>query len=161
MKLVRFGAAGQEKPGIVDAQGAIRDLSAHVKDFTGETRRVIAEQVGGGAEADAGVEMRAVGALDEFEVADDHLVRRHLGLQRGDVALELGLIEVGARTVVGEDRAGSAREFYQHPLVEDGLGVEGLHLGEGLEDGHVGIGEIHAPRQKPYRRTGILRLMSA
>ena len=36
MKLVRFGAAGHEKPGIVDAQGAIRDLSAHVKDFTGE-----------------------------------------------------------------------------------------------------------------------------
>ena len=37
MKLVRFGAAGKEKPGIVDAQGAIRDLSAHVKDISGET----------------------------------------------------------------------------------------------------------------------------
>ena len=37
MKLVRFGAPGAEKPGLVDAQGAIRDLSAHVKDFTGET----------------------------------------------------------------------------------------------------------------------------
>ena len=36
MKLVRFGAAGAEKPGIVDAQGVIRDLSAHVKDITGE-----------------------------------------------------------------------------------------------------------------------------
>ena len=35
MKLVRFGAAGSEKPGIVDAQGKIRDLSAHVSDFTG------------------------------------------------------------------------------------------------------------------------------
>lgn len=37
MKLVRFGAPGQERPGVVDAQGAIRDLSAHVKDITGET----------------------------------------------------------------------------------------------------------------------------
>jgi 2-keto-4-pentenoate hydratase/2-oxohepta-3-ene-1,7-dioic acid hydratase in catechol pathway len=37
MKLVRFGAPGAEKPGIVDAQGAIRDLSAHVADITGET----------------------------------------------------------------------------------------------------------------------------
>lgn len=35
MKLVRFGEAGTEKPGIVDAQGKIRDLSAHVPDFTG------------------------------------------------------------------------------------------------------------------------------
>jgi 2-keto-4-pentenoate hydratase/2-oxohepta-3-ene-1,7-dioic acid hydratase in catechol pathway len=35
MKLVRFGAPGAEKPGIVDAQGAIRDVSAHVRDFDG------------------------------------------------------------------------------------------------------------------------------
>lgn len=35
MKLVRFGAAGAEKPGIIDAAGAIRDVSAHVPDFTG------------------------------------------------------------------------------------------------------------------------------
>ena len=37
MKLVRFGAPGAERPGIVDAQGALRDLSAHVTDLTGET----------------------------------------------------------------------------------------------------------------------------
>jgi 2-keto-4-pentenoate hydratase/2-oxohepta-3-ene-1,7-dioic acid hydratase in catechol pathway len=36
MKLVRFGAAGQEKPGIIDAAGAVRDLSGHAKDFVGE-----------------------------------------------------------------------------------------------------------------------------
>jgi 2-keto-4-pentenoate hydratase/2-oxohepta-3-ene-1,7-dioic acid hydratase in catechol pathway len=35
MKLVRFGAAGREKPGIVDAQGHIRDLSKVVKDIDG------------------------------------------------------------------------------------------------------------------------------
>ncbi|MEO1265464.1 MAG: fumarylacetoacetate hydrolase family protein [Pseudomonadota bacterium] len=36
MKLVRFGPAGQEKPGLVDAAGAIRDLSGHVADITGD-----------------------------------------------------------------------------------------------------------------------------
>lgn len=33
MKLVRFGEAGAEKPGIVDGAGRIRDLSGHVKDI--------------------------------------------------------------------------------------------------------------------------------
>jgi hypothetical protein len=37
MKLVRFGAAGAEKPGLVDAKGAIRDLSGHVKDINGDS----------------------------------------------------------------------------------------------------------------------------
>ncbi len=37
MKLVRFGSAGQEKPGLVDAEGNIRDLSQHVPEITGET----------------------------------------------------------------------------------------------------------------------------
>ena len=37
MKLLRFGPAGQEKPGLVDATGTIRDLSGHVDDITGAT----------------------------------------------------------------------------------------------------------------------------
>ncbi|MFC1459632.1 fumarylacetoacetate hydrolase family protein [Microvirga arabica] len=37
MKLVRFGEAGQEKPGLVDAQGQVRDLSGLVPDITGAT----------------------------------------------------------------------------------------------------------------------------
>jgi 2-keto-4-pentenoate hydratase/2-oxohepta-3-ene-1,7-dioic acid hydratase in catechol pathway len=36
MKLVRFGAPGAEKPGLVDAGGTIRDLSGHVPDITGD-----------------------------------------------------------------------------------------------------------------------------
>jgi 2,4-didehydro-3-deoxy-L-rhamnonate hydrolase len=36
MKLVRFGAVGAEKPGLVDAAGVVRDLSGHVKDISGE-----------------------------------------------------------------------------------------------------------------------------
>ncbi len=37
MKLVRYGAIGQEKPGLLDASGRIRDLSAVVKDISGDT----------------------------------------------------------------------------------------------------------------------------
>ena len=37
MKLVRYGEAGREKPGIVDASGAIRDLSGLIDDFAGPT----------------------------------------------------------------------------------------------------------------------------
>ena len=35
MKLVRFGPAGAEKPGLVDADGALRDASALVRDIDG------------------------------------------------------------------------------------------------------------------------------
>ena len=37
MKLVRYGTTGQEKPGMIDADGTLRDLSAHVADITGAT----------------------------------------------------------------------------------------------------------------------------
>src|ERR1051325_9400756 len=37
MKLVRYGASGKEKPGIIGKDGRIRDLSKVVKDITGET----------------------------------------------------------------------------------------------------------------------------
>ncbi|SMG31765.1 ureidoglycolate lyase [Paracoccus sp. J56] len=36
MKLLRYGPAGQEKPGLLDAEGRIRDLSAHIADISGE-----------------------------------------------------------------------------------------------------------------------------
>lgn len=36
MKLLRYGPKGQEKPGILDADGKVRDLSAHVSDIAGE-----------------------------------------------------------------------------------------------------------------------------
>jgi 2-keto-4-pentenoate hydratase/2-oxohepta-3-ene-1,7-dioic acid hydratase in catechol pathway len=36
MKLVRFGAAGAEKPGMIDADGNIRDLSGVVTDIAGD-----------------------------------------------------------------------------------------------------------------------------
>jgi 2-keto-4-pentenoate hydratase/2-oxohepta-3-ene-1,7-dioic acid hydratase in catechol pathway len=35
MKFLRYGAPGAEKPGLLDADGKIRDLSAHVTDLSG------------------------------------------------------------------------------------------------------------------------------
>ena len=37
MKLLRFGPKGKEKPGLLDAQGKIRDLSGVIADISGET----------------------------------------------------------------------------------------------------------------------------
>ena len=37
MKLVRYGPAGKEKPGLIDAEGVLRDLSRKVKDIDGAT----------------------------------------------------------------------------------------------------------------------------
>jgi 2-keto-4-pentenoate hydratase/2-oxohepta-3-ene-1,7-dioic acid hydratase in catechol pathway len=35
LKLLRYGPKGQERPGLLDAEGRIRDLSDHVKDIAG------------------------------------------------------------------------------------------------------------------------------
>ncbi len=37
MKLVRYGPAGKEKPGLIDENGKLRDLSRKVKDINGAT----------------------------------------------------------------------------------------------------------------------------
>jgi 2,4-diketo-3-deoxy-L-fuconate hydrolase len=37
MKLVRFGAPGKEKPGVIDGEGKLRDLSAVIDDINGAT----------------------------------------------------------------------------------------------------------------------------
>lgn len=37
MKLVRYGFAGSEAPGLIDSTGTLRDLSGHVDDITGAT----------------------------------------------------------------------------------------------------------------------------
>lgn len=36
MKLVRYGAPGAERPGLLDANGQVRDLTAHVDDIAGD-----------------------------------------------------------------------------------------------------------------------------
>src|ERR1700693_5421782 len=37
MKLVRYGPAGREKPGLIDTNGQLRDLSRKVKDIDAKT----------------------------------------------------------------------------------------------------------------------------
>lgn len=37
MKLLRYGPPGEEKPGLLDADGDLRDLSRHVADISGDT----------------------------------------------------------------------------------------------------------------------------
>ena len=37
MKLLRFGPAGSERPGMLDAEGRVRDLSGVIADLTGAT----------------------------------------------------------------------------------------------------------------------------
>src|SRR5450631_1519738 len=37
MKLLRYGRFGQERPGMLDEEGVIRDLSGHVADIAAET----------------------------------------------------------------------------------------------------------------------------
>jgi 2-keto-4-pentenoate hydratase/2-oxohepta-3-ene-1,7-dioic acid hydratase in catechol pathway len=37
MKLLRYGPVGKEKPGLLDSEGKIRDLSAVIPDINGET----------------------------------------------------------------------------------------------------------------------------
>ncbi|MCT4705513.1 fumarylacetoacetate hydrolase family protein [Enterobacteriaceae bacterium H16N7] len=39
MKLLRYGHAGSERPGLLDNNGKLRDLSAHVDDISGEFLR--------------------------------------------------------------------------------------------------------------------------
>ncbi|MCA3629215.1 MAG: fumarylacetoacetate hydrolase family protein [Methylobacterium sp.] len=45
MKLVRFGRAGREKPGLVDSDGKIRDISEHVPELSGSalSRKALAK----------------------------------------------------------------------------------------------------------------------
>ena len=37
MKLIRFGEKGEERPGVLDAEGRIRDVSSVVPDFSPDT----------------------------------------------------------------------------------------------------------------------------
>ena len=88
MKLLRFGPKGQEKPGIVDAEGQVRDLSSVVED------------IGGEALSDAGLAQIAAADLTALPVVE---VERYgpcvagvgkflcIGLNYSDHAAEAGL----------------------------------------------------------------------
>lgn len=87
MKLVRFGPRDAEKPGIVTASGAIKDVSAQVADydhafFSGgglEQLRGLAERADALPDAPAGVRIGAPVARPRTVFAIDGL-----GSQRGE-----------------------------------------------------------------------------
>lgn len=88
MKLLRFGEIGQEKPGILDANGTIRDLSAHVDDWTGNNlsdaslAKIAEIDLSGLPEVDGSVRLGAcVGNIGKFMC---------IGLNYSDHAAETG-----------------------------------------------------------------------
>lgn len=96
MKLVRFGAKGQEKPGVVDADGRIRDLSGIVADIDGhvlahELDKIRAADWRTLPEVPAGTRLGAcVGKVGKFVC---------IGLNYSDHAAETGA-EVPAEPVI-------------------------------------------------------------
>ena len=73
MKLLRYGPAGQEKPGLLDRDGKIRDLSGAVRDIDGETlapasldrlRRLDPSDLAAGARQPAARPVRRAGVED-------------------------------------------------------------------------------------------------
>ncbi|MFK5981027.1 MAG: fumarylacetoacetate hydrolase family protein [Rhizobiaceae bacterium] len=88
MKLLRFGDVGQEKPGILDDNGTIRDLSAHVDDWTGDNlsdaslAKIAAIDLSGLPEVDGSVRLGAcVANIGKFMC---------IGLNYSDHAAETG-----------------------------------------------------------------------
>ena len=90
MKLVRFGPRGQEKPGLVTADGRIKDVSAHVRDydhafFSGgglESLRAVASKVDSLPDAASGARLGAPVARPRNVFA--------IGLNYSDHAKETG-----------------------------------------------------------------------
>lgn len=85
--LVRYGPAGAEKPGLIDDQGRIRDLSSYIEDITPETL------------SDAGMT-----ALGEIEAED-------LPLVQGNPRLGVPLTGIGKIIAIGFNYVNHAAEM--------------------------------------------------
>lgn len=94
MKLLRFGPLGQEKPGLLDGQGTLRDLSGVVADIAGEVL------------GDAGLARLA--ALDPST----------LPAVGGDPRIGACVGEVGKMICVGLNYADHAKETGKEPPAE-------------------------------------------
>jgi 2-keto-4-pentenoate hydratase/2-oxohepta-3-ene-1,7-dioic acid hydratase in catechol pathway len=97
MKLIRYGAAGAEKPGMLDADGVLRDLSAHVEDITGD---VLSEE-----------------ALDKLRAIDP----ASLPVVEGDPRIGPCVGNIGKFMCIGLNYADHAEEtgnpFPKHPVL--------------------------------------------
>lgn len=88
MKLLRFGPRGHEKPGLLDDQGIIRDLSAHINDLAGD--HLSRDQLAGLAELDP-ASLPAVDASERLGPCVGHVGKFIcIGLNYSDHAAETG-----------------------------------------------------------------------
>lgn len=94
MKLLRFGPKGAEKPGMLDAEGRIRDLSEHLGDITG-------------------------GTLDEVHLARLRTLEfDHLPVVEGDPRIGACLGDVGKFICIGLNYSDHAAETGATPPTE-------------------------------------------
>ena len=94
MKLLRYGLRGQEKPGVLDDTGRIRDLSGVIADLTPET-----------------VTVEALARLKEVDVAT-------LPLVEGEPRLGVPVNRIGKFLAIGLNYADHAREAGLEPPPE-------------------------------------------
>jgi 2-keto-4-pentenoate hydratase/2-oxohepta-3-ene-1,7-dioic acid hydratase in catechol pathway len=95
MKLVRFGAKGEEKPGVIDEEGRVRDVSSEVADWTGATLD------------DASLE-RVRARLDTFGLVDE-------GVRLGPPVGGVGKI-VGCALTYGKHAAEAGLDVPREPM---------------------------------------------
>lgn len=88
MKLMRYGPKDQEKPGLLDANGEIRDLSGHIADIDGSL-------LGGGLEALRAVDPTSLPRVDSSVRIAEPVARVGkficIGLNYSDHAAEAGM----------------------------------------------------------------------
>jgi 2,4-diketo-3-deoxy-L-fuconate hydrolase len=94
MKLLRYGPRGAEKPGLLDAEGKIRDLSEHLFDITAET-----------------VEPQNLAKLAEIDLSS-------LPIVAGSPRLGVPLANVGKFLAIGLNFADHAKEAGLEPPPE-------------------------------------------
>ena len=90
MKLLRYGPKGQEKPGLLDAQSRVRDLSAHVGDIAGDV-----------------LTLQGLAQLRALDVASLPLVE---GTPQQDLRLGACVAQVGKFICIGLNYADHAAE---------------------------------------------------
>ncbi|MEQ6250352.1 fumarylacetoacetate hydrolase family protein [Sulfitobacter sp. HNIBRBA3233] len=90
MKLLRYGAPGAEKPGLLDAQGRVRDLSAVVPDIAGDA-------------------LRPAG-LDALRALDPDTLPLVEGTPQNDLRLGACVGEIGKYVCIGLNYADHAEE---------------------------------------------------
>ncbi|MEM7616457.1 MAG: fumarylacetoacetate hydrolase family protein, partial [Pseudomonadota bacterium] len=94
MKLLRYGPKGAEKPGCLDAEGVLRDLSAATPDFVGEA-----------------VSLSAMDALRNVDLSTCPVIE-------GDVRLGAALADIPNFYCIGQNYAKHARESGAEPPTE-------------------------------------------